>query len=146
MIPALFSLSHWLERAHILLRKNPCWGMLLSGWPNCGKTNGMPPRMAFDPSRFASRLRKRHSRPPASTKEVTVAPKSQTVAVAPDAEWDMVVNVGSMVDYGEFPVAALSWLWLMRRFCVCADGFRSNIAGRSRNPFWQNGRILIDRS
>lgn len=49
-----------------------------------GKTMGMPPRTAFDPSRRAFELRKRFSLPLALFHEMTVAPCRRTATNSPD--------------------------------------------------------------
>lgn len=51
----LGNLSGGLSTVHLVSRANPCCGPYDHG-PNCGNTNGMPPRMAFLPSNTANLL------------------------------------------------------------------------------------------
>lgn len=65
--------------SHRLVLANPCWGRALVAWsfgggPKTGKTTGIPPRIAFEPSSTAFSDRNSCSSPFDVFQEVTVAP------------------------------------------------------------------------
>ena len=81
-----------LSKAQNSFRAKPCCGSLewsgCSGGPKHGKTTGIPPRIAFEPSRiaFEDTNTRSISSPPlfaVAFQDITVAPNKQISAVAP---------------------------------------------------------------